>query len=57
MEGMKIPDNSFVIGIPGQIIERKSEMHDYWTKEAPKIYADLARQYLEQNRSGNSENL
>ena len=44
-EGMKIPDNSFVVGVPGKIKGRVSPEQSIWIKEAPLLYAELAKQY------------
>lgn len=47
-EGMKIPDNSFVVGVPGKIKGQVSAEQTFWVKEAPEIYAKLVRRYKEQ---------
>jgi carbonic anhydrase/acetyltransferase-like protein (isoleucine patch superfamily) len=47
-EGMKIPDNSFVVGVPGKIKGRVSAKQSFWIKEAPQIYAKLVKRYKEQ---------
>lgn len=47
-EGMKIPDNSFVVGVPGKIKGQVSEKQIFWLKEAAKIYAKLVERYKEQ---------
>ena len=47
-EGMKIPDNSFVVGIPGKIKGQVSPQQSHWVKEAPQEYAKLAKRYKEQ---------
>jgi carbonic anhydrase/acetyltransferase-like protein (isoleucine patch superfamily) len=45
-QGMKIPDNSFVAGVPGEIKGAVSpEQLLRWTQEAPEDYAKLADQY------------
>jgi len=46
-EGMKIPDNSFVVGVPGKIKGQVTEKQSMWIKEAPLMYAEAGRQYKE----------
>jgi carbonic anhydrase/acetyltransferase-like protein (isoleucine patch superfamily) len=46
--GMKIPDRSFVIGIPGKIQSETSAKQLWWVQEGPETYAKLAKQYKEQ---------
>ena len=48
VQGMKIPDRSFVAGVPGKIKGEPSEQHLKWTKLNPEAYPNLARQYKEQ---------
>ena len=48
VQGMKIPDNSFVIGIPGKIKGMTSQQQLKWIEEGPQYYAKLAKQYKEQ---------
>ncbi len=48
MQGMKIPDNSFVAGNPGDIQGEVTEQQMFWVKEAPLKYVELAKQYKEQ---------
>ncbi len=47
-QGMKIPDNSFVAGVPGEIKGKASPQQLWWVKEGPQGYAELAKQYKEQ---------
>jgi carbonic anhydrase/acetyltransferase-like protein (isoleucine patch superfamily) len=47
-EGMKIPDNSFVVGVPGKIKGQVSPGQSFWVKDAAKIYAKLVKHYKEQ---------
>jgi len=47
-QGMKIPDYSFVVGIPGKIKGRPSEEQLWWTREGYKEYAELVRRYKAQ---------
>ena len=44
-EGMKIPDNSFVVGVPGKIKGRVTEDRMFWLKKVPLEYAELGKQY------------
>jgi len=44
-EGMKIPDNSFVVGVPGKIKGQVSPQQSYWLKEASQTYAELVKRY------------
>lgn len=45
-QGMKIPDNSFVVGVPGKIKGSPSPDQQWWIKEAHKGYARLAKKYM-----------
>ena len=45
---MKVPDSSFVAGIPGKIKGKPSEQQLWWVREGYKGYAALARQYRDQ---------
>ena len=47
-QGMEIPDNSLVVGVPGKIKGKPSSQQLWWVKEAPQIYTKLAKQYKEQ---------
>jgi carbonic anhydrase/acetyltransferase-like protein (isoleucine patch superfamily) len=47
-EGMKIPDNSFVVGVPGKIKGRVSSEQSFWVKDASKSYARIVKLYKEQ---------
>ena len=47
-QGMKVPDRSFVVGVPGRIKGKVTEKQLWWVKEGSPAYADLARQYKEQ---------
>jgi carbonic anhydrase/acetyltransferase-like protein (isoleucine patch superfamily) len=47
-QGMKIPDRSFVIGIPGKIEGEVSPQQLFWVQQAPQTYVKLAKQYKEQ---------
>ena len=47
-QGMKIPDNSFVAGVPGKIKGKASPQQLWWVKQGPQGYAELAEQYKQQ---------
>jgi carbonic anhydrase/acetyltransferase-like protein (isoleucine patch superfamily) len=47
-EGMKIPDNSFVVGVPGKIKGQISPQQSFWLKEASQGYDKLAQLYKKQ---------
>jgi carbonic anhydrase/acetyltransferase-like protein (isoleucine patch superfamily) len=47
-QGMKIPDNSFVAGVPGKIKGKPSEQQLWWVREGKRAYTELARQYRDQ---------
>ncbi len=48
-QGMKIPDNSFVVGVPAEIRGQVSPQQLLrWTQEGPENYAKLANEYKEQ---------
>jgi carbonic anhydrase/acetyltransferase-like protein (isoleucine patch superfamily) len=44
-EGMRIPDRSFVAGVPGEIKGEPSEKQMWWVQEGYKEYAELVKQY------------
>jgi carbonic anhydrase/acetyltransferase-like protein (isoleucine patch superfamily) len=44
-QGMKIPDRSFVAGVPGKIKGQPTEQQLWWTREGHKMYAELVDQY------------
>jgi len=47
-QGMKIPDHSFVVGVPGKIKGKPTEQQLWWVQEGYKGYAELARQYRQE---------
>jgi carbonic anhydrase/acetyltransferase-like protein (isoleucine patch superfamily) len=47
-EGMIIPDNSFVVGIPGKIKAKVSEEQMLWLRDVPREYAELGKKYKEE---------
>ena len=44
-EKMKIPEKSFVVGVPAAIKGKISDEQLWWSKNSPRIYNELARQY------------
>jgi carbonic anhydrase/acetyltransferase-like protein (isoleucine patch superfamily) len=44
-QGMKVPDHSFVVGVPGKIKGRPTEQQLWWTREGYKEYVELMRKY------------
>jgi len=44
-QGMKIPDKSFVAGVPAKIMGTATAKQMWWIEEAPKGYIKLAQQY------------
>ncbi len=49
-QGMIVPDNSFVAGIPAEIKGKVTEKQKFWVKDAPQFYAGLAKRYKEEGR-------
>jgi carbonic anhydrase/acetyltransferase-like protein (isoleucine patch superfamily) len=47
-EGMKVPDNSFVVGVPGKIKGQVSAEQSFWVKGAAKSYAKIVELYKKQ---------
>jgi carbonic anhydrase/acetyltransferase-like protein (isoleucine patch superfamily) len=47
-EGMKIPDNSFVVGVSGKIKGQVSPEQSFWVEDASKSYAKIVKLYKEQ---------
>lgn len=44
-QDMKIPDNSFVVGVPGKIKGKVTEGQMFWLDRVPLEYAELGKQY------------
>jgi carbonic anhydrase/acetyltransferase-like protein (isoleucine patch superfamily) len=44
-EKMKIPEKSFVVGVPAAIKGKISNEQLWWSQNSPKIYRELAEQY------------
>jgi len=47
-EGMKVPDNSFVVGVPGRIKGKVPSRQMPWLQENITGYSDFARKYREE---------
>ena len=43
--GMKIPDNSFVVGVPGRIKGTITPEQNFWLEQAPQEYVKLRQRY------------
>ncbi len=48
-EKMKIPERSFVVGVPAAIKGKITKEQEWWSQNSPKIYNDLAQQYKREN--------
>ena len=48
VQGMKIPDNSLVTGVPGKIKNKLSPQQLCWIQEGSQTYKKLVEQYREQ---------
>jgi carbonic anhydrase/acetyltransferase-like protein (isoleucine patch superfamily) len=44
-EKMKVPERSFVVGVPGVVKGKIAKEQEWWSQNSPKIYNDLAQQY------------
>jgi len=47
-QGMRIPDKSFVAGIPGKIKGEASAQQLWWTQSNPELCPQIAKQYRKQ---------
>ncbi len=45
--GIKVPDGSFVAGVPGRVMGKATEEQLWWVKHGPSSYAELAKKYKE----------
>jgi carbonic anhydrase/acetyltransferase-like protein (isoleucine patch superfamily) len=48
MQEMKVPDNSFVVGVPGVIQGQPTGRKLFWVSDDQHFYSDLAQQHKEQ---------
>jgi carbonic anhydrase/acetyltransferase-like protein (isoleucine patch superfamily) len=49
-QGSKIPDGSFVAGVPGKVMGQATKEQLWWVDEAPGIYRELTKRYKEELR-------
>lgn len=47
-QGAKIPERSFVVGIPGKIKGEVTPQQLWWVEEGSRLYGELAEQYKQQ---------
>ena len=47
-DGMIVPDNSFVVGVPGKIKGKVPDKQMHWLRDVPREYAEFGRQYKEE---------
>lgn len=43
--GLKIPNRSFMIGVPGKIKGQVTDEQLFWVEDAPKMYIELMKKY------------
>jgi len=48
-QGMKVPDHSFVVGIPGKVKGKVTPEQLWWVTEGYKQYLELAKEYKKEN--------
>jgi carbonic anhydrase/acetyltransferase-like protein (isoleucine patch superfamily) len=51
-DGAKIPDGSFMTGVPGKVKGKATKEQLWWVEEAPEIYKKLAGQYKQNKQLG-----
>jgi carbonic anhydrase/acetyltransferase-like protein (isoleucine patch superfamily) len=51
-QDMKVPDHSFVVGVPGKVKGRVPEKQMFWLDRVPQEYAELGQQYKEEGLGG-----
>jgi carbonic anhydrase/acetyltransferase-like protein (isoleucine patch superfamily) len=47
-EGMKVPDRSFVAGVPGKIKGQATPQQLWWVEEGSPLYDEMSRKYKQQ---------
>ncbi|MFC2004658.1 gamma carbonic anhydrase family protein [Chloroflexota bacterium] len=47
-EKMKVPEKSFVVGVPAEIRGEISDLQYWWSENSPKIYQEWAQKYKKQ---------
>ena len=48
MEDMKVPDNSFVVGVPGKIKSKVPSDQAFWLDKVPLEYAEFGKMYKDE---------
>jgi len=48
-QGMKIPDDSFVVGVPGKVKGKVTPEQLWWINEGYKQYLELVKEYKKEN--------
>jgi carbonic anhydrase/acetyltransferase-like protein (isoleucine patch superfamily) len=46
-QGMKVPDRSLMMGVPGKIKGKVTDEQLWWVEEAPKLYVEMAKRCKE----------
>jgi len=46
----KIPDGSFVAGVPGRVMGKATREQLWWVEEAPEVYKELTQKYKREGR-------
>jgi carbonic anhydrase/acetyltransferase-like protein (isoleucine patch superfamily) len=49
-EGAKIPEGSFVAGVPGKIMGQATREQLWWVEKAPEIYKEMVKKYKAEGR-------
>jgi carbonic anhydrase/acetyltransferase-like protein (isoleucine patch superfamily) len=49
-EGAKIPDGSFVAGVPGRVMGKATKEQLWWVEQAPEIYKEMTERYRAEGR-------
>jgi carbonic anhydrase/acetyltransferase-like protein (isoleucine patch superfamily) len=46
----KIPDGSFVAGVPGRVMGKATKEQLWWVEEAPGVYKEMTKRYKDEGR-------
>ncbi len=49
-EGAKIPEGSFVAGVPGKVMGKATKEQLWWVEKAPEIYKEMVKKYKGEGR-------
>jgi carbonic anhydrase/acetyltransferase-like protein (isoleucine patch superfamily) len=49
-EGAKIPEGSFVAGVPGKVMGKATKEQLWWVEKAPEIYKEMVQKYKAEGR-------